>query len=221
MKNLPGNFSLPLLAVDALHLRGWVLRPAALSSDYRVQDALSYADPKWKPGWRMHTVLWDIFRGVNCKKGIREGDVGWLHLEKKLSCGVKGSLSLCPLLSVQCSTSQRFWPAHLEKKLSKCSAVLAESSVLQVPSKVAAITAAIILIILSSKVHCRLEEEVVGCRLGERRAEMEGWEKMDFYLPSFLSGAEEGISEWFLACDSFLSPPLQISSAVQFGASYN
>jgi len=62
----------------------------------------------------------------------------------------------------------------LEKKLSKCSAGLAESSVLQVPSKVAVITAAMVLIILSSRVHCRLEEEVVGCRLGDRRAEMEG-----------------------------------------------
>ena len=72
------------------------------------------------------------------------------------------SSSLCSVLQSKVLTS------HLQKKLSKCSAGLAESSVLQVPSKVAAITAAIILIILSSRVHGRLEEEVVGCRLGER-----------------------------------------------------
>lgn len=41
MKNLPGNFSLPLLAVDALHLRGWVLGPTALSSDYSQSSECS------------------------------------------------------------------------------------------------------------------------------------------------------------------------------------
>lgn len=38
MKNLPGNFSLPLLAVDALHLRGQVLGPTALPSDYKQSE---------------------------------------------------------------------------------------------------------------------------------------------------------------------------------------
>ena len=41
MKNLPGNFSLPLLAVDALHLRGWVLGPTVLSSDYSQSSGCS------------------------------------------------------------------------------------------------------------------------------------------------------------------------------------
>lgn len=67
----------------------------------RVQDDLSYADPKGEPGQRMRALLWDTFRGVNCEKGVWEGDVGWLHLEKKIKLWGKGyPLSvLCSLFS--------------------------------------------------------------------------------------------------------------------------
>lgn len=133
----------------------------------------------------------------------------------------KGILSLCPLFSLfQCSTSQSSDQPTWRKSWANALQGLAESSVLQVPSKVAAITAAIILIILSSKVHCRLEEGG-GMQAGRGEQKRKAERRWTFiFQVSFWCRRR---NQWMiLACYFFLSPPTPKSHLqFQFGASYN
>ena len=80
MKNLPGHFSLPSLAVGARHLRGRAIWFHSLSSNQpletEVQDALGYADPLLQGrAWAEDTCFLPPMSTV----GVGGSDAGWLH----------------------------------------------------------------------------------------------------------------------------------------------
>lgn len=118
----------------------------------------------------LHPPPQSLLRGKLWKK-LESGRMLWVgHILEQMTAVGWRAASQCP--RALWSSARSFWMAHLGKKLSKCSAGLAESSALKVPPKCHLLITAtpLLLFLLSSRVNCRVEGRWIGMRAGREES---------------------------------------------------